>query len=105
MEQSYIAQKTGVSLKEFHRHKYKSSLWQKITFVRIIEGGSKQKIVILRVAKSNKIKTVKKAKKRMNPSASDKQEDASLLQSLAPLMPELEELVKKNPNRLLGCGG
>lgn len=21
------------------------------------------------------------------------------------LMPELEELVKKNPNRLLGCGG
>jgi hypothetical protein len=22
-----------------------------------------------------------------------------------PLMPELEELVKKNPNRLLGCGG
>jgi hypothetical protein len=22
-----------------------------------------------------------------------------------PLMPELEELVKKNPNRLIGCGG
>lgn len=23
----------------------------------------------------------------------------------ATLMPELEELVKKNPNRLIGCGG
>ena len=23
----------------------------------------------------------------------------------ASLMPELEELVKKNPNRLIGCGG
>jgi hypothetical protein len=26
-------------------------------------------------------------------------------QSVEPLMPELDELVKKNPNRLIGCGG
>jgi hypothetical protein len=25
--------------------------------------------------------------------------------SIKSLMPELEELVKKNPNRLIGCGG
>lgn len=24
---------------------------------------------------------------------------------LSPLMPDLEEVVKKNPNRLIGCGG
>lgn len=25
--------------------------------------------------------------------------------SIEPLMPELETLVKKNPNQLIGCGG
>jgi hypothetical protein len=36
------------------------------------------------------------------------EEDATTQQfsnSTIVLMPELEELVKKNPNRLIGCGG
>ena len=36
------------------------------------------------------------------------EEDSITQQSYNPtivLMPELEELVKKNPNRLIGCGG
>ena len=39
----------------------------------------------------------------------DVQADDSTIQPLdditTALMPELEELVKKNPNRLIGCGG
>jgi hypothetical protein len=32
-------------------------------------------------------------------------ENTTVEQLPEPLMPELEELVKKNPNRLIGCGG
>ena len=42
-----------------------------------------------------------KTKKKQHTSA----EVSELDGNLAPLMPELEELVKKNPNRLIGCGG
>lgn len=32
-------------------------------------------------------------------------EDSEVPTIPTPLMPELEELVAKNPNRLIGCGG
>ena len=55
------------------------------------------------MAKKEKKKTAKK------PSAKQKlakpNEEAQLPDPNESLMPELEELVKKNPNRLIGCGG
>lgn len=47
-------------------------------------------------------------KKRVNTDTSVETNTASLqgYESLKEtLMPELEELVRKNPNRLIGCGG
>ena len=57
----------------------------------------------------------KKEIKKLKTTASKKVEQEKILlntiSELTPeieitaLMPELEELVKKNPNRLIGCGG
>lgn len=47
------------------------------------------------------VKKVKPSQKAEFPTA----QEVSVSDATAPLMPELEELVKKNPNRLIGCGG
>ncbi len=54
-----------------------------------------------KTVKDSKNKTTNKKK----PSPKIIQDAAEYEQTLAPLMPELDELVKKNPNRLIGCGG
>lgn len=57
---------------------------------------SKKEIKKLKIAdtKSNKEKLIIK---------DDAEQIAEI--EISTLMPELEELVKKNPNRLIGCGG
>lgn len=57
---------------------------------------SKKEIKKLKIAdtKSNKEKLIIK---------DDAEQIAEI--EISALMPELEELVKKNPNRLIGCGG
>ncbi|MDB5227596.1 MAG: hypothetical protein JWN78_1789 [Bacteroidota bacterium] len=52
----------------------------------------------------------KKEKKPAGKKTSSKAKSPKVIETELPdpsesLMPELEELVKKNPNRLIGCGG
>ena len=59
-------------------------------------------IVILCMAKKQKA-SAKKIAAKMKPKL--KEEAIKEYFPVEPLMPELDELVKKNPNRLIGCGG
>ncbi len=56
--------------------------------------------------KTTKNKSVKQQKitiKNVVPNMNDQENPTTF--TLESLMPELEELVKKNPNKLIGCGG
>lgn len=60
------------------------------------------------MAKSKKeIKKLKIADTKSNKEKLIIKDDAEQIVEIeiSTLMPELEELVKKNPNRLIGCGG
>ncbi len=56
------------------------------------------------MAKLIKDKSKQQVNKPILPAPNVEAEDTSTVIQ-EPLMPELELLVKKNPNRLLGCGG
>lgn len=55
------------------------------------------------MAKKEKKKSAKKPSSKQKLSISATEE--KFPDTSESLMPELEELVKKNPNRLIGCGG
>lgn len=62
---------------------------------------NKDKCLILSMSKTKKQKTKPRTIKPDLP----QQEITNYVQMPESLMLELEELVKKNPNRLIGCGG
>lgn len=90
MKESYISDKAGIVLNKVFHSVYKD------------------KCLILSMAKTKKEK--KDSTTIDDIQLIDKQHEEDVETQPFPvstdvLMPELEELVKKNPNRLIGCGG
>lgn len=58
-----------------------------------------------KAARKTPVKPKSKATANKKAAVLSEAEAPSLASLSESLMPELEELVKKNPNRLIGCGG
>ena len=93
MKESYISDKAGIVLNKVFHSVYKD------------------KCLILSMAKKKKhftkeIASVAKEKKTAQTNTENQTESTQSYEFMKDaLMPELEELVKKNPNSLIGCGG